>query len=471
MEVGNKTIAQLAEELEQIPFFDEIRPEQLLGRIPFFEDLNEKLVSKVVDQAFLLQFLPGQLICRQGDYEDTFYVILAGEVEVSAQTHYDTTIVLGTIPQGDFFGEMGPISGHPRTANITAVTKTVVLQLPKTLFLQVLRSSPAIKSRIDRKYIERSLRTHLRQVSLFSSLSEEVLEKLSEKVELISFDKDDVIIRQGDEGDCLYLVRGGFVKVSAGPLEDEKILTYLREGSYFGEMALIGEEKRTANVVAMTDVEAVRIDKADFQEIMEQYPEVGEQARQTVADREKKSEEVKKDPRLARAIKFVVQKGLAQAREILVVDLDKCVGCDNCVKACEAVRGHARMERRGSRLGKFLVPTSCFHCENPECLLCPVGGIVRDKDGEIHFTEFCTGCGGCARRCPYGNILIIGPEEEKPGPLSRLFRKETEEETGKKRQVVKCDMCADYRHMACVYNCPTGAMKVMTPEELIKAYG
>ncbi len=471
MEVGNKTIAQLAEELAQIPFFQDIVPARLLDQISFFEDLSPKFKTKVAEQGLLLQFLPGQQICRQGDYEDTFYVILSGEVEVSALTHFDKSIVLGTIDPGDFFGEMGPISGQARTATITAIKKTVVLQLPKTLFLQIMRTTPSIKNKIDQKYIERSLRTHLRQVNLFSSLSEEVLNKLADKVNLLSFDKDDVIIRQGDVGDCLYLVRGGFVKVSAGPLEEEKILTYLREGSYFGEMALIGEEKRTANVVAMTDVEAVRIGKEDFQELMDQYPEVGEQARRTVQEREKSSEEVKKDPRLARAIKFVVQKGLAQAREILVIDLDKCVGCDNCVRACEAVRGHARIERRGSRLGKLLVPTSCFHCENPQCLLCPRGGIVRDKDGEIHFTEFCTGCGGCAERCPYGNILIIEPEAEKPGLLKRLFHVETETESGMKRQVVKCDMCADYRHMACVYNCPTGAMTVITPEELIKAYG
>jgi Fe-S-cluster-containing hydrogenase component 2 len=40
----------------------------------------------------------------------------------------------------------------------------------------------------------------------------------------------------------------------------------------------------------------------------------------------------------------------------------------------------------------------------------------------------------------------------------------------RKQIVVKCDMCGDYRHMACVYNCPTGAMQVLTPEELIKMY-
>ncbi len=473
MEIGNKTIAQLAEELEQIPFFEGLKAELLLDRVPFFEGVDARLVQQVADKALLLQFLPGQAVCRQGDYEETFYIILSGEVEVTTATQRAEDVYLATLTKGDFFGEMGPMSGQPRTATVTALDRAVVLQVPKDLFMRLLRSSPQIKKKIDQKYIERSLRTHLRQVALFSSLPEEVLEELAHRVELLSFPKDDVIIREGEEGDCLYLIRSGFVKVSKGPLDFEKILTYLRDGSYFGEMALLRNEKRTANVAAMTDVEAVRIGKIEFQELMSRYPDVREEMVDTITRRDESAKEITEDKRLAKAMSFVVKRGLAQAREILTVDLEKCIGCDNCIRACRKVRGHARMERRGSRLGKFLVPTSCFHCENPECLLCPVGGIVRDKNGEIHHTEFCTGCGGCARRCPYGNILLVDlDEKEEPDGVISLLSEKLKKESGKKKGqvVVKCDMCSDYPHMACAHNCPTGAMKVLTPEDLIESY-
>ena len=470
MEVGNKTVIQLAEELHQIPFFEGLQAEQLLERVPFFEGMEEKLITKVADQALLLQFMPGQDICRQGDYEETFYIILSGRVEVTTQTHDQQATSLAMLEKGDFFGEMGPLSGQPRTATVSARERTVVLQISKTLFLEMIRRSPAFKEKIDQKYIDRSLWTHLRQVGLFSSLPDPALEALTDKVELLSFGKGEVIIKEGELGDCLYLVRSGFVKVSRGPLDHETIITYLRDGSYFGEMALIRDERRSANIVAMTHVEAVKVGKSEFQEILSLYPDVARNIKKTITVRDEKAKEISHDERLAKAMSFVVKRGLAQAREILVVDLEKCIGCDNCVVACEAVRGHSRIERRGSRLGRFLVPTSCFHCENPECLLCPVGGIIRDKSGEIHHTEFCTGCGGCARRCPYGNILVVKLDQKDKG--WRWGRAQGQDEGKKKPKqiVVKCDMCADYSHMACVYNCPTGAMHVMTPEDLIEAY-
>lgn len=480
MEIGNKTIAQLAEELEQIPFLEGLRPEQLLDKVPFFEGMNKRLVHKIAEQALLLQFMPGAVICRQGDYEGTFYIILSGEVGVATRNQKGKNIHLTDMGKGEFFGEIGPLSGQARTATVTAKERTVVLQLSKDLFLEMLRRVPEIRVRIDRMYIERSLQTHLRQINLFSSLPGEILDALANNVELVNFRKGDVIIREGDPGDCLYLVRSGFVKVSKGPLDSEKILTYLRESSYFGEMALIRDERRTANVVAMTDVETVRVDKRDFQRILADYPEVQVEVEDTMASRDEQDKAMESDDRLAKAMSFVVQMGLAQAREILVIDLESCIGCDQCVQACAAVRGHPRIERRGSKLGRFLVPTSCFHCENPECLLCPVGGIVRDKSGEIHYTEFCTGCGGCANRCPYGNIMIVDAEEleKKRSVWSRLLRSAPpehggEEEDGRARRrqiMVKCDMCGDYKHMACVYDCPTGAMRVLKPEDLIEAY-
>lgn len=455
MEISHKTLAQLVEELQQIPFFQDLKPEQLLERVPLLDDLSEKMAARVVKEALILSFPAGETICRQGEYEDVFYLILSGEVEVSTSTPKRGRMVLGILGAGDFFGEMGPLSGQPRTATVTARERTIVLAFPREIFLALHKGDSRLKQAIDRKYIERSLRTHLRQVSIFSGLSDPELNALAGRIQLRSFKKGEVIIRQGEEGDSLYLVRSGFVKVSLGELPREKILTYLREGSYFGETALIRREKRNANVVAMTPVEAVQIFQADVEQLLAQNPQIAEAFQRAIRERDQETAEVLKDESRAQAISFVVQKGLAQARQVLVIDQEKCLECDLCVESCRAVHGHSRLLRRGSRLGRLLVPTSCFHCENPECLLCPFGGIVRDKSGEIHHTEACNGCGGCARRCPYGNILIV---------------RETDAEGNEVQKVVKCDLCVDFAQVACVYNCPVGAARLLEPQELIAAY-
>ncbi len=456
MEISHKTVSQFAEELRQIPFFEDLRPEQLLLRISFFEGLDNKILKKVADEAEILSFPAGQIICRQGDYEEVFYLILSGKVDVSVRTQTQPRIILGTLEKGDFFGEMGPLSGQPRTATVTTLERTILLGIPKQVFLRMHKVSPRLKEMIDRKYLERSLHTHLRKVSIFSRLTDAQIADLSSRVKLLSFKKGEIIIRQGDQGDSLYLIRSGFVKVSHNGEGDgkDRILTYLREGSYFGEAALIRSEKRNASITAISNVEAVRIDKDDFQHILEANPGIADEFEKTMEEREHDTENIEHDSQRAEAVEFVVEHGLAQAREILAIDLNRCIACDSCVQACARVRGHSRISRRGLRLGHLLIPTSCIHCEDPECLLCPFGGIVRDRHGEVHFTESCIACGACAERCPYGNILIVHvPDETGERPEKKL--------------VLKCDMCVDEKQVACVYNCPVGAAHLLRPEELI----
>jgi len=85
----------------------------------------------------------------------------------------------------------------------------------------------------------RALDTHLRSVPIFNSLSQEFLDYLRQRVELVEFPKGSVICRQGEVADAFYLIRLGFVKVTQEFPGGEMVLTYLSRGSYFGEMGLL----------------------------------------------------------------------------------------------------------------------------------------------------------------------------------------------------------------------------------------
>src|ERR1700720_1290622 len=91
---------------------------------------------------------------------------------------------------------------------------------------------------------------------------------------------------------------------------------------------------------------------------------------------------------------FLAQ-GLMEAQSLLVLDLEKCTRCDNCVKACaDAHDGVTRLIREGLRFDKYLVATSCRQCRDPLCMVgCPVGSIRRRNSLEIIIEDWCIGCG------------------------------------------------------------------------------
>jgi len=476
MEISDKSVAEFAEELAQFPFFDSLSSKVLLTRVPFFEVIDEGLLEEVAPHCVLRMFQPGQVVCHQGEYGDTFYLILKGKVEVSVSTQENPHMPLAELGQGDFFGEYAPLAETARTATVTALERTILIEVGKEAFLTLSERSPFVKKRIDEVYLERILATQLKRIGLFSDLPDEAIEALKSKVELLGVNRDETIIKQGDQGDSLYLIRSGFVKVRVGEGDDEKVFAYLKEGSYFGEMSLLRGETRTADVVAVTRVELVKIYAADFQTLLKKFPEVKERVKRIVAKREEETKEISEDEERARKMKFAVDTGLVQAGRILVVDLDTCVRCNSCVDACAATHdGYPRIERTGHRLGRVLLPTTCLHCANPECMLCPHGGIFRDKDGEIHHTVQCIHCGGCARRCPYGNILIIKIDDKKQKKLRRARDKDngskkegkTKTSFSDRQRVVKCDMCSDRSFVACVYNCPVGACSIITPDQFL----
>src|SRR5919204_576889 len=115
----------------------------------------------------------------------------------------------------------------------------------------------------------------LRKVPLFSGLSESDLAAFAELTRERSYPKGSVIVFEDDPGDSLFLVAAGQVKVVL-IAEDgrEVILSVLGEGSFFGEMAVIDEEPRSAHVIAMEDSNLLVIRREDFHARVRHSPEV-----------------------------------------------------------------------------------------------------------------------------------------------------------------------------------------------------
>ncbi|MEJ5166572.1 MAG: Crp/Fnr family transcriptional regulator [Thermoanaerobaculia bacterium] len=115
-----------------------------------------------------------------------------------------------------------------------------------------------------------NLKDLLKEVEIFSNLSNEELEEISRVARKKSFKKDELILRETEFGNALYLIGKGGVKVSIYSEEgEETILTFLKEGDFFGEMALFLDSLRCANVVAISDTEVYIFQREEFYKILE----------------------------------------------------------------------------------------------------------------------------------------------------------------------------------------------------------
>lgn len=112
-------------------------------------------------------------------------------------------------------------------------------------------------------------------IPLFSDLSREELESLLKRVHLKSFPKETYICREGERGDCLYVISRGVVAITKQmPKGKEVWIRTLREGDFFGEFSFFTDQKRHANVKAVTECEILEISHKELKEIIQSHPHV-----------------------------------------------------------------------------------------------------------------------------------------------------------------------------------------------------
>jgi Fe-S-cluster-containing hydrogenase component 2 len=335
-----------------------------------------------------------------------------------------------------------------------------------------------------------------------------------------AYERDERLFSEGGGSatparESLHLLLGGFVKVArrtnpgtGRDKTDERIIAYRQGGDYFaGGLDLLGDG-RAVTVTAITRTRVAEVPRSVLISIFTRYPEVSQRfnmrlqqyrdaaaAAQTgffdpLAHTHTELVQPRSDAEARAGLRSLVSEGVIEGTEVLVIDLDKCIHCNECEEACARRHGHSRMNRKGMIVGNISIATACRQCQDPVCMLCSRAGIARLPSGEVYITESCIGCGICAERCPYDNISIMTLENEfeshnSLNQLGDFFKKGAGKERGRKslpmmqsaatpgplnmhqpldafgelrkKLAIKCDLCAGYDNQACVQACPTGA--------------
>jgi Fe-S-cluster-containing dehydrogenase component len=150
----------------------------------------------------------------------------------------------------------------------------------------------------------------------------------------------------------------------------------------------------------------------------------------------------------------------------MVIDLDRCTRCDDCVRACATAHdNNPRFLRHGPVYDKYMVANACMHCADPVCMIqCPTGAIHRSMlEGEVVINDItCIGCSACANNCPYDAIRMVQIRDREGGPVYPTL---SEGNAGRNAAIspiekaTKCDLCAEQiTGPACQRACPHDAL-------------
>ena len=155
-------------------------------------------------------------------------------------------------------------------------------------------------------------------------------------------------------------------------------------------------------------------------------------------------------------VEFLVDNRFINGRATMVMDLDRCTRCDDCIRACASAHdNNPRFVRHGHQIGRYMIANACMHCLDPVCMIgCPTGAIHRNAlGGQVVINDTtCIGCSTCANSCPYNNIQMVEIRNEFGEHI-------LDQESRPVTKAAKCDLCVEQvTGPACINACPHDAL-------------
>ncbi len=382
-----------------------------------FEEAEfETVKDNILNQAELETRKPGEIICDEFEPADCMYLIRSGFVRVMKNTsrllrpkdifHYRRlcTQVVGASDDS----AMGEIAKRVMTSSIAETIREIAAGT-----LAVPGNEPAIVKAFNEVIMDPTL--------MVAPAFSEWAADLDSKSLAVSDCSPQQQVRMKNRA-LLELVFPGLI--ASAEMQAPCVVAYRSRGDFIGEMAIVpqSEDSRSATCVAYDhpnskfgSVELVRIDKSLFSSLYQEDQKFAQHVDQVIRSRLEETTRTTASPLVAntrqldRSHRYETL-GLRQGQSLMLIDLDLCTRCNECVQACVETHspskfGPSRIQLDGPRIGKYLVPNTCRQCKDPVCLIgCPVGSIHLGASGEVVIEDWCIGCSLCAEQCPYEAI-------------------------------------------------------------------
>jgi len=380
------------------------------------------------------------------------------------------------------FGELAALTGRQRTVTVIASENNTLLFELRWQGVRDIRTwSAPFRQRIDQLYRERGLVSRLRECPIFHHLDQQALDEIAGESLFEAYgnvdwmhhfkkeierrtgassviEQETMICEQGGHVDGLILINRGFARVTERVDYGEQAIDHLAVNDVFGLDEITAIAAGATGVTLKTSLRAIgyldiiRIPtNLVCKYVLPGLPPHLRSDKRAVTVSEPGRVTMRQE-----MMDFVVDHRFINGEKAMVINLDRCIGCDDCVKACATAHdNNPRFTRHGFSLHNAMIVNACMHCTDPVCLIgCPTGAIHRvEGSGTVVIDDgTCIGCATCANSCPYNNIKMVDIRDK--GGDSIL-----DSEGLTISRATKCDLCVDQlTGPACVQACPHDAL-------------
>lgn len=243
-----------------------------------FQALDEADLNVVIDAMELKEYNDGDFVIQQGADGDYLYVVDNGNLECTKafnKAEPENRTFLCNYGSGQAFGELALLYNAPRAASIQAKSSAQLFALNRETFNHVVKDA-AMKKR--NRYEE-----FLNKIPLLDTMEEYERGKIADVIRTKQFKQGDYVIREGEKGNTFYFIEKGHAIATktvrgTGPdgretSEEQQVFQY-GENTYFGELALLKDQPRAANVIATTDLTVVYLDRGSFMRLLGPLEEI-----------------------------------------------------------------------------------------------------------------------------------------------------------------------------------------------------
>src|SRR5690242_16171443 len=199
-----------------------------------FQGLDPAALRDVEQAATEVIFMEGDAVFRQGDPRDAIYVVASGTLEIATETSAGRRYRLETVSQGGWVGEMSLIDSGPRSASVFALTTAHTVRLPAEVCRTLIARDPQAERQLMDAAFRRLPSYHLQSMDLFGELRSDELSDLDRLFEWVCVPGGEILCRQGDPTDAVFIVIDGSLEVLVETDGAERLINILERGAAIG---------------------------------------------------------------------------------------------------------------------------------------------------------------------------------------------------------------------------------------------